>query len=104
MAARIYKTYGDEPIIKVSENPYRLALDIHRIGLKTADTIAVNLGIPKDSLMRAQAEARHVLKEHCSNGHCACTISKLTGRQLDLLELQPELAYRKPYRLNLLRI
>ena len=27
-AVRIYKTYGDEAIIKVSENLYRLALDI----------------------------------------------------------------------------
>jgi exodeoxyribonuclease V alpha subunit len=34
-AVRIYKTYGDESIIKVTENPYRLALDIHGIGFKT---------------------------------------------------------------------
>jgi exodeoxyribonuclease V alpha subunit len=27
-AVRIYKTYGDQAIVKVSENPYRLALDI----------------------------------------------------------------------------
>ncbi len=36
-AARIYKIYGNEAIIKVTENPYRLALDIHGIGFKTAD-------------------------------------------------------------------
>ena len=28
-AVRIYKTYGNEAIVKVQENPYRLALDIH---------------------------------------------------------------------------
>ncbi len=39
-AVRIYKTYGDAAILKVSENPYRLALDIWGIGFKTADTIA----------------------------------------------------------------
>jgi len=44
-AVRIYKTYGDEAIIKVSEHPYRLALDIHGIGFKTADVIAGRLGI-----------------------------------------------------------
>jgi exodeoxyribonuclease V alpha subunit len=33
-AVRIYKTYGDESIIKVTENPYHLALDIHGIGFK----------------------------------------------------------------------
>ena len=43
-AVRIYKTYGDEAIIKVTENPYRLALDIHGIGFKTADAIAERLG------------------------------------------------------------
>jgi exodeoxyribonuclease V alpha subunit len=44
-SVRIYKTYGDEAIAKVQENPYRLALDIHGIGFKTADTLAQKLGI-----------------------------------------------------------
>ncbi len=39
-AVRIYKTYGEEAITKVTANPYRLALDIHGIGFKTADVIA----------------------------------------------------------------
>src|SRR5919202_736370 len=39
-AVRIYKTYGAEAIARVQENPYRLALDIHGIGFKTADTLA----------------------------------------------------------------
>ncbi|HOP41220.1 MAG TPA: helix-hairpin-helix domain-containing protein, partial [Geobacteraceae bacterium] len=43
-AVRIYKTYGDEAILKVTENPYRLALDIHGIGFKIADAIAERLG------------------------------------------------------------
>ncbi|WP_425473415.1 helix-hairpin-helix domain-containing protein [Thiohalocapsa marina] len=54
-AVRIYKTYGEAAILTVSENPYRLALDIWGIGFKTADTIAQNLGIPRDSLLRARA-------------------------------------------------
>ena len=61
-AVRIYKTYGDVAIERVRENPYRLALDIHGIGFKTADRIAQRLGIPKDSLLRAQAGVRHVLQ------------------------------------------
>jgi len=54
-AVRIYKTYGDRAVERVQENPYRLALDIHGIGFKTADAIAQRLGIPRDALMRAQA-------------------------------------------------
>ncbi|MEN3262496.1 ATP-dependent RecD-like DNA helicase [Sodalis endosymbiont of Spalangia cameroni] len=70
-AVRIYKTYGDEAIRKVRENPYRLALDIHGIGFKTADQIAQNIGIDPHSLIRAQAGLRHVLQALSGQGHCA---------------------------------
>ena len=62
-SVRIYKTYGELAIEKVRENPYRLALDIHGIGFKTADTLAQKLGIGPQSLLRAQAGVRHVLQE-----------------------------------------
>ncbi|MGJ0484359.1 MAG: SF1B family DNA helicase RecD2 [Methylomicrobium sp.] len=62
-SVRIYKTYGEEAIDKVRENPYRLALDIHGIGFKTADALAQRLGIGTQSLIRAQAGVRHVLLE-----------------------------------------
>src|SRR4030095_6707713 len=62
-AVRIYKTYGHEAITRVRENPYRLALDIHGIGFKTADTLAQRLGIPRDAVIRAQAGVRQVLQE-----------------------------------------
>lgn len=91
-AVRIYKTYGNDAIAKVSENPYRLALDIHGIGFKTADTIAQKLGIPKDSLLRVQAGVRHVLQELSSEGHCACKRDKLTELASKLLEISSELA------------
>ena len=54
-SVQIYKIYGDEAIDKVRENPYRLALDIHGIGFKTADTLAQRLEINTRSLIRAQA-------------------------------------------------
>ena len=44
-SVRIYKTYGDKAIDKVRENPYCLALDIHGIGFKIADSLAEKLGI-----------------------------------------------------------
>lgn len=86
-AVRIYKTYGDEAIIKVSENPYRLALDIHGIGFKTADVIAGRLGIAPDSLIRAQAGVRHVLQELSGDGHCAAPHDKLIKESVKLLEI-----------------
>ncbi|GIX46752.1 MAG: ATP-dependent RecD-like DNA helicase [Candidatus Tectimicrobiota bacterium] len=79
-AVRIYKTYGEEAIARVRENPYRLALDIPGIGFKTADALARRLGVPHDALLRAQAGLRHVLQELAEEGHCA-------ARQAELLEL-----------------
>jgi exodeoxyribonuclease V alpha subunit len=86
-AVRIYKTYGEEAIDKVRQNPYRLALDIHGIGFKTADAIARNLGIPRDSLIRAQAGVRHALQEIADEGHCAAYREKLIATAVALLEI-----------------
>jgi len=86
-AVRIYKTYADEAILKVTENPYRLALDIWGIGFKTADTIAQKLGIPPDSLIRAQAGVRHALQLWSEQGHCAAPREKLVSMAAQLLEI-----------------
>ena len=39
-AVRIYKTYGNDAVQVMAENPYRLSKDIRGIGFKTADAIA----------------------------------------------------------------
>lgn len=47
-AVRIFKTYGQDAVRLISENPYRLAKDIRGIGFKTADQIARKMGIAPD--------------------------------------------------------
>src|SRR2546427_1142715 len=86
-AVRIYKTYGNDAIVKVRENPYRLALDIHGIGFKTADALAQRLGIPRDAVIRAQAGVRHVLQEFAEDGHCAVQHDELLETAAKLLEI-----------------
>ncbi len=86
-AVRIYKTDGTEAIVRVQENPYRLALDIHGIGFKTADTLAQRLGIPRDAVIRAQAGVRHVLQEFADEGHCAVHHDELMETAATLLEI-----------------
>ena len=54
MPPRFFKTYGNESIEIVQENPYRLATDIFGIGFLTADRIAEKLGFAKDSELRAR--------------------------------------------------
>ncbi|MDR2549821.1 MAG: ATP-dependent RecD-like DNA helicase [Desulfobulbus sp.] len=90
-AVRIYKVYGDEAVAKVAENPYRLALDIHGIGFKTADQIAGRLGIAPDSLIRAQAGVRHVLQELSGDGHCAASRDALLKKSEQLLHIPGEI-------------
>src|SRR5271157_2761193 len=46
-AVRIYRTYGNEAVRVITENPYRLARDIRGIGFRTADQIAAKVGIEK---------------------------------------------------------
>lgn len=69
-ALRIYKTYGADAIKIISENPYKLVLDIRGIGFFTADGLAQKMGVELDSRFRACAGLRHVLREAQDDGHC----------------------------------
>jgi len=68
-AVRIYKQYGENAIEMVKGNPYRLTTDIWGIGFKTADELAMRLGLPMDSPLRARAAVRFVLQELGSKGN-----------------------------------
>ena len=89
-AVRIYKVYGADAIPLVSENPYRLARDIHGIGFKTADQIAQKLGIEKTSMIRARAGITYALLEAINNGHCALPEDDLLPLAEKLLEIPRE--------------
>ncbi len=86
-ATRIYRTYGSNAVAQVRENPYRLSQDIPGIGFKTADQIAANVGISRDSALRARAGLNHVLLEATQNGHCALPASQLHQEAVKILEI-----------------
>jgi len=86
-AVRIYKAYGDLAIDRLRENPYCLAQDIHGIGFKMADQLALRLGLPRDSLQRAKAGVRYALQELCSSGHCAAEVEALVKASIELLDV-----------------
>ena len=90
-AVRIYKTYGDAAIEKITEDPYRLAIDIRGIGFKTADILALKIGIEKNSLLRARAGVKHMLQEASGNGHCAALVTELTIATAAILEIEPSI-------------
>ncbi|MFL5329859.1 MAG: ATP-dependent RecD-like DNA helicase [Gemmataceae bacterium] len=68
-ALRVYRTYGDNAVEMIRENPYRLATDIWGVGFRTADELAGKLGIPAESPQRARAALRFVLQELSGEGH-----------------------------------
>ncbi len=90
-AVRIYKTYKEQAITKIKENPYRLALEIHGIGFKLADQLAMSLGIPKDSIIRAEAGVRFILQQFMTDGNCAIPLQDLIDNSAQQLEISNEI-------------
>ena len=90
-AVRIFKTYGGDAIQIMSENPYRLARDIRGIGFKTADAIAMKLGIEKTALVRVRAGISYALTEAIDEGHCGLPTGELAQLAEKLLEVPEEL-------------
>jgi len=90
-AVRIYKTYGSDAVQVMTENPYRLARDIRGIGFKTADAIAMKLGIEKTAMVRVRAGISYALTEAMDDGHCGLPTEQLAPLAVELLEVPREL-------------
>ena len=70
-ASKIYRKYGPDSVAIIKRDPYRLCRDIWGIGFLTADHIALAVGLPKDSPLRARAAIVHTLRtEADESGHC----------------------------------
>jgi exodeoxyribonuclease V alpha subunit len=90
-AVRIYKTYGTDAVQVMADNPYRLARDIRGIGFKTADTIAMKLGIEKTTMIRVRAGISYALTEVLDEGHCGLPTDELVPLAEKLLEVPADL-------------
>ena len=90
-AVRIFKTYGADAIQVMTENPYRLARDIRGIGFKTADAIAMRLGIDKTAMIRVRAGISYALTEAMDEGHCGLPTEELVPLAVTLLEVSGDL-------------
>ena len=87
-AAKIYRQYGNESIPKVKENPFRLADDIWGIGFKTADSIAMKLGIGKEAFIRLRSGIMYTLSELADEGHVYAERDQLIRKASALLEAE----------------
>ena len=93
-ATKIFKTYGNEAIEVVQENPYRLATDIFGIGFLTADRIAEKLGFAKDSELRAEAGILYVLHQLADDGHVYYPLEPLLTKCQEILEVDQDVLLR----------
>ncbi len=87
-ALKIYKTYGDKSFQVLRSDPYRLTEDIYGIGFKTADAIARNFGIAKDSEPRIEAALKYLIKTFAEEGHCFARRNELLLRSEELLAVK----------------
>jgi exodeoxyribonuclease V alpha subunit len=87
-AVRIFKTYGNDAVQVMAENPYRLARDIRGIGFRTADAIAARLGIAPDAMIRLRAGINYALLEASGEGHCGLPKAELLKLAGELLAVE----------------
>ena len=70
VAVKIHNIFGAGAVDAIKENPYVLADRVDGISFKTSDTIAFNMGLPKNSVTRIKAGVKYILQNAAySNGH-----------------------------------
>lgn len=87
MALKIYRVFGSETVLRIKENPYVLAREVHGIGFILADRIASRIGIHDEFPLRVQAGVLHVLREFADQGHCFVSRLALTRNAAALLNI-----------------
>jgi exodeoxyribonuclease V alpha subunit len=87
LATKIYRQYGDRSFTVLKTNPYQLSLDIWGVGFKTADQIALKLGMDPASLERVKAYILYILEKDNEQGHVfsiAAEVSEKCAADLDV--------------------
>jgi len=95
LATKIYRQYGDRSFTVLKTNPYQLSLEIWGVGFKTADQIALKLGMDPASLERVKAYILYILEKDNEQGHVFSLASEVGERcaaDLDVPAVKVELA------------
>jgi exodeoxyribonuclease V alpha subunit len=87
-AVKLYDAYGDEAEGVVTDDPYRIAIEIPGIGFKTADAIAANAAQPPFGFEhRTAAGILYILARYATEGHTCVPRGKLTDRAVELMDV-----------------
>jgi exodeoxyribonuclease V alpha subunit len=90
LADKIYRNYGQASFEILRQNPYQLCLDIRGIGFKTADQIALKLGIASDSIERIKAYILYLLEKDNEQGHVFSDENEIKNKCLQDLGVNPD--------------
>lgn len=89
---KIYRHFTSEnrdPIAEIQSNPYCLT-EIEGIGFKTADSLALKLGIAHDSEQRIEALLNYILSEEAlNNGHTFLPIREVINNACKYIKTVP---------------
>lgn len=88
LAAKIYQYYGQKVYKVLEENPYQMADDIQGIGFKTADEIAMHIGLHTYSDFRIRSGIIYTLQQSLMEGHIYLIRETLMHRASVLLEIE----------------
>lgn len=89
-AMKIYKLYGKEAPAIVEENPYRLVRDVRGFGFVKADSIAMNVGIKKDSPFRIKSGLLYMLSQEKTEGNTFIPRKELLDKGHERLDVATE--------------
>ena len=85
LAIKIFNHYGAKVYDIVRDNPYKLAEDITGVGFRTADGIAMQMGIPQNSEFRLRSAILFGLNEATAEGHMYLPKQILVNRCVQLV-------------------
>jgi len=90
LAAKIFKQYGERSISVVRSNPYQLSRDIFGVGFKTADQLALKLGMDPASPERVKAYILYILEKDNEQGHVFSFAADAAARAVADLKVDAE--------------
>ncbi|QJW47348.1 ATP-dependent RecD-like DNA helicase [bacterium BFN5] len=84
-AGKIFAQYGSFAVSVLQENPYRLAEEVSGIGFRTADQIAMSMGLERTHPDRIAAGVNFALLQISQAGHCCVPEEILVDQTAKLL-------------------
>ena len=86
LCLRLVRKYGNSAKTILESDPYRIIREVKGIGFKTADKIALNLGLSNNGPERIEAGILHTVQEAEDQGHNHVERRELVIQATNLLE------------------